>query len=96
MPSLCKQSPWWDVLYIMLMVCIITIALEIVIAIPVYLVTKSSLAVTIVSTVVGFVAPIYLVYSRTKQIRADCRQDYKVESADKALEKASSKATDTI
>lgn len=92
MPSLCKQSPWWDVLYIMLIVCIITIALEIVIAIPVYLVTKSSLAVTIVSTVVGFVAPIYLVYSRTKQIREDCRQDCKAES----VEKASSKATDTI
>jgi hypothetical protein len=96
MPSLCNQSPWWDVLYIMLIVLIITIVLEIVIAIPVFLVTKSNLAVTIVSTIVGFVAPIYLIYSRTKQIRADCHQDYKVESADKVLEKVSSKDADTI
>lgn len=92
MPSLCKQSPWWDVLYIMLIVAIITIVLEIVIAIPVFLVTKSSLAVTIVSTMVGFVAPIYLIYSRTKQIREDCRQDCKIDS----VEKTASKAADTI
>ena len=77
MPSICKQSPWWDVLYIMVTVLIITIILELVISVPVFIVTKSSLAVTIVSTIVGFVAPIYLIYSRTKQIREDCKADCK-------------------
>ena len=80
MDSLCAQSSWYDLGYLVFGVMFITIMIELIFIIPVALIFKSETTTRIVATIIGCTVPYYLIFNRIRNIKNSCADDCEMDN----------------